>query len=354
VRRLAAAFLPASLLAGTSLERTNPSQQAGWCQSGSKLPHSKASLRMPALTLALVALLAGTASARDTPQNPSTADRKDLISAVKRLEKKLGFRRTKNFHTESAESAVAYRCYYTGKLELPDSYSGLQLVAGTKSGCTVDAQKYDVFFYPLDAAASGKTPVSAALANESVERFLVVVPHEDFHANKQLRKLPETWGEAAATLIGFLTAGEVAREKFGENSEVYRNLQREPELFIRKAEIVNRYHAQLRQLYASARAGKISERDALEQKQQAFEELHQACTAIIPAPKSFNRCPAANNNAGLAFDETYTKYYPMMYQLYLAEGRKLKPTIDALQRVMNAKTDEGALQNLRKAVKSDE
>jgi hypothetical protein len=106
-------------------------------------------------------------------------------------------------------------------------------------------------------------------------------------------------------------------------------------------------------LYASARAGQISERDALEQKQQAFEELHQACTAIIPAPKSFNRCPTANNNAGLAFDETYTKYYPMMYQLYLAEGRQLKRTVDALQRVMNAKTDEEALQNLKKAVKSD-
>ena len=305
------------------------------------------------LALVLVALLARPAAATDTPQNPSAADRKDLVSAVKRLEKKLGFRRTKNFHKESAESAVAYRCYYTGKLELPDSYAGLQLLAGTKAGCPLDTQKYDVFFYPMDANGSGKTPVSASLAHESVERFLVVVPHEDFHANKELRKLPATWGEASATLIGFLTAGEVARQKFGENSEVYQNLQREPELFARKAEIVNRYHAQLSQLYAAAHAGQISERDALEQKQQAFEELHQACMAISPEPKSFNRCLAANNNAGLAFDETYTKYYPMMYQLYLSEGRELKPTIDALERAMNAKTDEEALQNLKSVLRND-
>jgi len=194
----------------------------------------------------------------------------------------------------------------------------------------------------MDANASGKTPVSAALAHESVERFLVVVPHEDFHANKELRKLPAAWGEASSTLIGFLTAAEVARQQFGEKSEVYQNLQREPEIFARKAEIVNRYHAQLSQLYSAARAGQISERDALEQKQQAFGELLQACTAINPAPKSFNRCPAVNNNAGLAFDETYTKYYPMMYQLYLAEGRELKPTIDAIDRA------------LRKAVASDD
>ena len=313
----------------------------------------KSTPRLFLLTFVLVALLASITAATDALQNPNTADRKDLISAVKRLEKKLGFRKTKNFYKESAESAVAYRCYYTGKLELPDSYSKLQLVAGTKAGCPVDPQKYDVFFYPMDANASGKTPVSATLEHESMERFLVVVPHEDFHASKELRKLPETWGEASATLIGFLTATEVARQQFGENSEVYQNLQREPELFARKAEIVNRFFAQLRQLYASAHAGQISVRDALAQKQQDFEELHQACVAISPMPRSFNRCPAANNNAGLVFDETYTKYYPLMYQLYLEERCELRPTVDALQRVMNAKSEDVAFQNLRSAVKSD-
>lgn len=303
------------------------------------------------LPLVLAALVAGRALASDTSQSPSDADRKDLITAVKRLERKLGFRRTKNFNTETTESAVAYRCYYTGKLELPASYSGLQLVQGTKAGCPVDPQKYDVFFYPMDASGSGRTPISGTLAHESTERFLVVVPHEDFHANKELSKLPETWGEASSTLIGFITAGEVARQKFGENSDVYQNLRREPDLFARKAEIVNRYHAQLSQLYPAARASQIPERDALAQKQHAFEELHQACIALIPEPKSFNRCPAANNNAGLAFDETYTKYYPMMYQLYLKEGRELKPTVEALERAMNVKTEAEALENLRSAAK---
>jgi len=44
VRQLAAAFRPASLLAGISAGGTIPRQQAGSSQSGSKLPHSKASL----------------------------------------------------------------------------------------------------------------------------------------------------------------------------------------------------------------------------------------------------------------------------------------------------------------------
>lgn len=299
------------------------------------------------LTLAIAALLASAAVGADNPQNPNAAERKDLVGAVQHLEKKLGFRRTRNFHTETTEADVGYRCYYTGKLELPDSYEKLQLLAGTKAGCPLDTQKYDVFFYPMDANASGNTPLSASLEHESMERFLVVVPHEDFHAAKELRKLPAAWGEASATLIGFLTAGEVARQKFGENSEIFRNLQREPQLFARKAEIVNRYHTQLSQLYAATRAGQVSPHDALAQKQQVFELIHQACTAIEPNPKSFKRCLAADNNAGLAFDETYTKYYPLMYQVYFKQGRALKPTVEAIENALKASTEAEALRHLQ-------
>jgi len=46
--KLAAAFLPASLLAGIATESLIARQQAGSNQSGSKLPHSKAPLRMHA------------------------------------------------------------------------------------------------------------------------------------------------------------------------------------------------------------------------------------------------------------------------------------------------------------------
>jgi hypothetical protein len=297
------------------------------------------------LTFLLAAALASSVSGADTHGDSSVADRKDLIASVKALEKKLGFRRTKNFRKESAAGAVAYRCYYTGKLELPDSYAGLQLAAGTKDGCTVDEKKFDVFFYALDANASGKTPVSSALTHEPLERFLVVVPHEDFHANKRLGKLPAPWSEASATLMGFLTAAEVARQQFGETSGVYQNLRREPDLFARKADIINRYHAQLSKLYAAVHAGQITEGDAFAQKKQAFEELAQACMAINPAPKSFNRCPAANNNAGLAFDETYTKYYSLMYQIYLAEGRALKPTLDAVNVALRRAVSGGGMVN---------
>ncbi len=280
-----------------------------------------------------------------SPPGSSTAQ--DLVSALKHLEKTLGFRKTKNFSSHSNRAVADYRCYYTGKLELPESYEGLKLSSGTKDGCTLDPARFDVFFYPIEAVGSGKTPVTSSLEHDSAERLLVVVPHEDFHGSEQLSKLPATLNEAASTLIGFLAAGEVARQKFHADSEVYRNLFREPELFRQKAEIVNRYHAIVGQLYAAVQWGEVSEAAALAQKEKLFQEIHQSCQAISPDPRSFNKCPAANNNAGLAFDETYTKYYPMMYALHAANGQNLRATIGAIKYALDAESEAEAVQRLR-------
>jgi len=258
----------------------------------------------------------------------------DLIGAIQRLEKKVGFHRTHNFRHRSDKISAFYRCYYTGKLELPDSYEGLQLQEGNKDGCTVDAQKYDVFFYPIEAVGSGKSPITASLEKDSVERTLFVVPHEDFHRSKELRQAPASVSEAAATLIGFLAASEVARQKFGVDSDAYRKLTADPEIFLRKAEIVNRTHAQVSGLYAQVRDGKVDGPSALAAKAKLFQQAQTECKAIGPDPSSFNKCLAANNNAGLAFDVTYTRHYPLMYQVYAAHHDDLPATITAVKQLV--------------------
>ena len=293
----------------------------------------------------------GLTAATESTSPPGSTTPQDLVGALKQLEKRLGFRKTENFRRDSDQTVADYRCYYTGKLELPESYEGLKLSTGTKDGCTLDREKFDVFFYPIEAVGSGETPLTSSLQHASTERFLVVVPHEDFHGSEDLRKLPATLNEAASTLIGFLTAGEVALQKFGAGSEVYRNLLREPELFLQKATIVNSYHARVGQLYAAVQSGEVPEAEALAQKEKIFQEIHQSCQAISPDPRSFNKCPAANNNAGLAFDETYTKYYPMMYELYAAKGQNLAATINALKRALASKSEAEAVQLLQELIK---
>jgi len=240
----------------------------------------------------------------------ASADSEQVIDSVKRLEQSVGFRPTGNFDHVDARVTAYYRCYFTGKRELPDSYVHLSLREGTKDGCRLDEQKYDVFFYPIEAVASGHAPVTESLTAASAERVATVVPHEDFH--EQIQRLPDVIGEAAATLVGFLTGAAALG-----------NPQTEAGLFRRKAELINRYYTRLAALYQSERRPAR----ALEEKQALFASLQTECAAILPNPRSFNKCVSAPNNAGLAFDHSYTKYYPLLYEVFNACRQELKCTI---------------------------
>ena len=217
---------------------------------------------------------------------------------------------------------------------MPESYRELHLATGSETGCAVDEEQYDVFFYPAEAVASGAGPLMPALAEAPFERVLVVVPHEDFHNQVEARgSSPET-AEAAATLIGFLTASEFAKDRYGESSQTFQRLGREAALFLRKARLVNRYRDLAASLYASFRSRAITRQTALVKKQELFARLQQECSAIAPDPVSFNKCPAALNNAGLAFDRTYTREYPALFDRYQRLGEDTKATIQSLRRLL--------------------
>jgi hypothetical protein len=278
--------------------------------------------------LALLVSAAGCQAQRQA--RAGDAARSAVITEIKSVQQSLGFEPTKNFLEHSTKTEAVYRCYYTGKLELPESYEGLRFHEGSRDGCAIDESKYDVFFYPIEAVASGKAAVTESLSQASAERLAVVVSHEDFHNQEALKKLPETMHEAAATLVGFLTAAEYARQKSGPDSEQHQRLARDAELFLRKSSIVNAYHAKVSQLYTRVRNGAAPEKEALAEKAKFFEELGKECSAIDPSPATFNRCPPVLNNAALAFDRTYTKDYSLLHRLYLAHQRDLKATIGTL------------------------
>ena len=108
--------------------------------------------------------------------------------------------------------------------------------------CAARGGEHDVFFYPVQAVASGEETITVSLAEAPAERLLVVVPHEDFHNQQETRKAPTEVAEAAATLVGFLTASGFAKERFGAESETARTLARDADLFLRKSFIVNQYY----------------------------------------------------------------------------------------------------------------
>ena len=53
--------------------------------------------------------------------------------------------------------------------------------------------------------------------------------------------------------------------------------------------------------------------------------------------------PGALNNAGLAFDMTYTRHYPLLHEVHVTLGSSLQATVRAIQRPQGPKLDsEGA------------
>jgi hypothetical protein len=258
----------------------------------------------------------------------------EAIRELKAFEETLGGHETENFLRYSSRATADERCYFTGKLQLPEFYSGLRLVREEEARCAARADEYDVFFYPVQAVASGEETVTVSLADAPVERVLVVVPHEDFHNQVEARKAPTEVAEAAATLVGFLTASAFAKEKFGEQSTTFRLLDRDADLFLRKSFIVNLYFEKLSEVYKSFGSGALTQEQTLDRKRELFAELQQSCSEILPDPISFNKCPAAMNNAGLAFDQTYTRNYPMLHDLYTSLGKDTATLVLTLKRLL--------------------
>ncbi|MEO5739028.1 MAG: aminopeptidase [Vicinamibacterales bacterium] len=258
----------------------------------------------------------------------------EVIAEVKDFAVALGGHATENFRQPSARQISDNRCYFTGKLQLPEFYSTLRMVREDEERCAARSGEHDVFFYPVQAVASGEETITVSLAEAPTERLLVVVPHEDFHNQPEARKAPTEVAEAAATLVGFVTAREFANGRFGAESRTARMLARDADLFLRKSFVVNQYYDKLSGLYHDFGSGAITPAQTLERKAALFAELQHSCAEIAPEPASFNKCPAAMNNAGLAFDRTYTRHYPILHDLYELLGGDTPALVSTLKRLM--------------------
>jgi hypothetical protein len=291
------------------------------------------------VVLVAVAGCAGRSRPTLTPTSPSASATPpfvatEVIAEVKDFAIALGGQATENFVHHSDRQVSDNRCYFTGKLQLPEFYSSLRMVREDGDRCAARGTEHDVFFYPVQAVASGDEVITVSLAEASTERMLVVVPHEDFHNQREARTAPTEVAEAAATLVGFLTASGFAKDRFGPDSTTALTLARDAELFLKKSFLVNQYYEKVSGLYREFQSGALTQAQAFERKAELFHELQRSCAEIAPEPVSFNKCPAAMNNAGLAFDRTYTAHYPMLHELYTLLGGDTPTLVSTLKRLM--------------------
>lgn len=255
------------------------------------------------LFVAVCFFLAGCAQHNNIARPASDAPL-PTAQAQERL-RNLGLERTGNFETTSA--SVDTLCFAARRLELPEEYSQLRFRRVQNGPCPLDAAKWDVFRYQPEAVAGEEVGVTPELAAAPEQRASFVVAHEDFHDQPTMRSLPPGLHEPAATLAALL----IAPGAFDEHHPAL--------LYRRKAQLINRYRHRAAALYSRYRRREITEAAALEDKEKLFRELGAECLAL-PVALAYNPCPAVLNNAGLAFDATYTRLYPLMMELLPAVG----------------------------------
>jgi hypothetical protein len=246
----------------------------------------------------------------------------------------LGLEPTGNFQRTS--ESVDTLCFAARRLELPEEYGQLRFRRAPNGVCGFDETKWDVFSYKPEAVAGEQVGVTPELAAATAERAAFVVAHEDFHDQPAMRRLPPGLHEPAATLGGLL----ISPTPFDAEHPAFQ--------YRRKAWIINRYRHRAAELYTRYRRREISEADALELKEALFTELAAECLAL-PAALAYNPCPAVFNNAGLTFDATYTRLYPLMFELLPAVGWDRERAVRAL--LEDLPEAPGLLQAPRKAIR---
>lgn len=269
--------------------------------------------------LLLVLLLIAAACARRDAAAPPT-ERQQRIARLQDFSQEKGFPRTGNFRRGAPGKEAYFLCYFTRPFELPESYDKLGYRESNASGCRLDASRFDIYFHKVEAVAFENTPVTASLEAATEERALMVAAHEEVHEDPQLEKLPHPVAEAASTLLGMLTAAEFARRE-GDTITATR-LSGDAVLYQKKAEAVNALHGELRQAYARHRSGKLTRQETTALKEKLFARAAAEC-ATFGTGHSINPCLPVHNNAGLAFDHSYTRWYPPLYRLYQASGADL-------------------------------
>ena len=243
-----------------------------------------------------------------------------LITEIKAFENRLGFSETENFKTYSDEIGAYDYYFYTSKTELPYSLDDplLQNAAGKPGDISVDLGEYDVFYYSIEAIAGVKTPVTKSLLRAPLPRFIHVILHEDWHEQMDS---PLGIEEPCAEIVSYQAALLFTEEKFGQDSAVYKTLKEEFTNKLRESKIYRQYYEELNLLYSSFDSGRISQSETLSRKAKLLESMAKALKDIWGAS------PRQLNNAFIAFQMTYLRHLPLIYQVYSAKNFDLMETM---------------------------
>lgn len=168
----------------------------------------------------------------------------------------------------------------------------------------IDISQYDFYLYSPEANANGLRSFDSLIYG--LFRMVSVVIHEDWHNNVSL---PLHIEEASAALIGEVGAVEF----IGVGAE------KEAQIYFKHHIMVNDCYGELSRLSGLYAEGKIAIGTYNAEKEKIYKKYR------------FN--DKKLNPARIAYEHTYSYYFPLMYKLFIAERKNLKRTVEFLKRI---------------------
>ncbi len=284
----------------------------------------------------LAAAIAGCTGLRDflSPPAPAvTGEWAVLLNEIRGFERRIGFEDTHNFSGLSREQHSFPVCGYTSNLTLPYSYEDPAIEwreVGTEAECRTHAREADIYFHAVEAWGESATPVTPAMIEGKIDRFLYLVIHEDCHDQFNL---PYGIEEALCDVITHQAMIAFSEEKYGSYARTHRAVQRYAETQARLAHTTIVWYEQLATLYARFERREIPADAMLRERDALFER----------AEKRLQWNQGKLNNVGMANHMTYSRHYPFLTRVFDALGRDLARTVEFFRHVDKIKPTDAEI-----------
>jgi len=283
----------------------------------------------------LVVVVAGCTQLGDllTPAPRAPEEWAALVKEVRAYERGIGFTETKNFVEATREQAAYPFCGYASRWVLPYSYQDPAIIwveSLTQDQCRALAGDDDVFFGEAEAWGEIGTPVTQAMRESKLDRFLYLVIHEDCHDQFDL---PYGIEEAVCELITYKAMVAFADAKYGLQAREDREVRRYAETQSRRTRALPEYYAQLEALYGRYARKEITP-DALLDGRAA---IYRDASGPVGVPAS------RLNNVRIANGMTYSRHYALIETVFEAQGSDLGRTVAFFRRVDKAKPPRAAI-----------
>ena len=281
----------------------------------------------PLLSVALVlaTLFAGCAPVRGwlLPRPGIPKDWRGVLAEVRAYERTLGFRETKNF-VRVADTTDEYTiCGYAPRFELPYSYEDPLIrwsEATSDAACKADAKDSDYYFARIEAVGEVGVPVTTALLEGKLDRFLYLVIHEDCHDQFEF---PYGFEEALCNLIAYQGMTAFSTRQYGRWSRTNFGIRAYAGTQTQLTRAVVSYYGYTERLYASHARGEMALMPGMQQRARLFAS----------AERTLGWAKGAMNNVGLANEMTYSRHFPLVERVFDALDGDLVKLMDFFRQV---------------------